>query len=99
MKYAIIAAAVFALALASCDRESTMERAMGLEEGGRHERDQREMEASRLLGAARDFDTANPYEDKEVVAGKYREVADKYPGTQAAKEAAEMAEEVMKRRD
>ncbi len=57
-----------------------------------------EMAASQALGRARYFDQANPYEDKEIVAAKYKEVVDKYPGTAAAKEAAEILKKVMKRK-
>jgi hypothetical protein len=76
----------------------TVERAVGLNRGGKYEQDARELAASNALGQARYFDAANPYEDKEIVAAKYREVVDKYPDTAAAKEAAKMFEEVMQRR-
>ena len=82
----------------ACDSGSNVEKAMGLEEGGKYDRDRREMDASRLLGQARNFEGANPYEEKEVIASKYREVFEKYPGTEAAKDAKEAYEEVMKRR-
>jgi hypothetical protein len=65
---------------------------------GKYEIDRREMDASRALGQARYFDQANPYEDKEIVAARYADVASRYPGTQAAKEALEMADKVMQRR-
>lgn len=57
-----------------------------------------EMAASQALGKARYFDLANPYEDKEIIAAKYKEVVDKYPGTVAAKEAADMIKKVMQRK-
>lgn len=57
-----------------------------------------EKQASQLLGKARYFDQANPYEDKAVVAAKYREVFQKYPGTEAAEEALKIYKKVMKRK-
>ncbi len=64
----------------------------------KYEVDKVEHEASRALGRARYFDKANPYEDKEIVAAKYREVADRYPNTAVAQEALEMYNKVMQRR-
>ncbi len=57
-----------------------------------------EEEAAAALARAKAFDKANPYEDREIVSAKYHEVAQKYPGTKAAKEASEKAKEVMQRR-
>lgn len=65
---------------------------------GKYEVEKRHLEASRALGKARYFDRANPYEDKEIVAAKYQEIVSKYPGTEAAQEAAEMIQKVMQRR-
>jgi hypothetical protein len=62
------------------------------------EHQDREEAASKLLGDARYFDQANPYEDKEVVAEKYREVYEKYPNTKASEEARKKYDEVMDRR-
>jgi hypothetical protein len=56
------------------------------------------MEASGALHDAESFNQANPYEAKEVVAEKYREVRDKYAGTRAAQEADQKYKEVMDRR-
>jgi hypothetical protein len=64
----------------------------------KYEADARENAASRALGEARQFDKANPYEDKEIVAQKYLEVSSKYSGTEAAREAQQMYGEVMQRR-
>jgi hypothetical protein len=60
--------------------------------------EEQEVAASKLLAEAEAFDQANPYEDKEIVAEKYKEVFEKYPNTKAAKEAKEKYEEVMQRR-
>jgi hypothetical protein len=57
-----------------------------------------EKEAAAALEKARAFDKANPYEGKEKVAAKYKQVTDKYPGTKAAKEAADRARVIMQRR-
>ena len=45
----------------------------------KYEVDKVEHESSSALGDARSFDRANPYEDKEVVAEKYREVFGNQP--------------------
>lgn len=63
-----------------------------------HKLRETEHESSHALGRARSFDRANPYEDKEVVAERYREVFTKYPNTIAAREAQKMYEKVMQRR-
>jgi len=65
---------------------------------GKYEVDRREMDASKMLGNARQFDKANPYEDKAIVAAKYQEVVSRYPGTTAASNAAEKILKVMERR-
>jgi serine/threonine-protein kinase len=65
---------------------------------GKLEVEKRHLAASKALGQARQFDRANPYEDKEVVAARYDEVIMKYPGTEAAQEAARLRAEVMERR-
>lgn len=57
-----------------------------------------EMDSSEALGRARSFDAANPYEDKEIVAAKYRDVFERYPNSQAASEARRKYDEVMARR-
>jgi hypothetical protein len=57
-----------------------------------------EMAASKLLAEAESFDRANQYEDKEIVAEKYKKVFEKCPNTKAAKEAKKKYEEVMQRR-
>ena len=65
---------------------------------GKYEVEKRHLAASKALGQARHFDRANPYEDKEVVAARYDEVIMKYPGTEAAQEAARLRAQVMERR-
>ncbi len=65
---------------------------------GKYEAEKVELEASGALEEARQFDRANPYEDKEVIARKYREVFEKYPDSVVAKEAKERYEEVLQRR-
>jgi hypothetical protein len=84
--------------LAAGGGPKTIKKAMRLQKGGYYEVDAREMAASDALGRARNFDKSNQYEDKEIVAGKYQDVASQYDGTHAAKEAAQMYEKVMQRR-
>ena len=78
--------------------QETIEKAIGLEKGGKYEVDAREMAASGALRKAEAYDKANPYEDKEIVAARYQDVATRYAGTTAAGKAAEKAAEVMGRR-
>jgi hypothetical protein len=78
--------------------ERVIERVIVPPTAGKFERDAREMAASQALGRARNFDKSNMYEDKEKVAAKYKEVVEKYPGTEAAEEAAEQYKKVMQRR-
>jgi serine/threonine protein kinase len=65
---------------------------------GKLEVEKRHLEASGALRKAQAFDRANPYDDKEIVAARYQEVIDKYPGTEAAQEAARLKAEVLQRR-
>jgi len=60
--------------------------------------DEQELAASKLLADAKAFDQTNPYDPKEKIAEKYKEVIEKYPDTKAAKEAKEKYEEIMQRR-
>ncbi len=78
--------------------QDVIERAIGVEAGGKYETDAREMAASDALGRATAYDKANPYDDKEVVASKYQDVANQYSGTIAGGKAAQKAAEVMDRR-
>lgn len=71
------------------------------EKAGRvHERKVRmgEEDAAGALRRAENFDKANPYEEKEIVADKYQEVITQYPNSDAAKEAGRMKAKVMARR-
>jgi hypothetical protein len=79
---------------------STLERELGRTgpKAAAERQNTREMEASGALHDAESFNQANPYEAKEVVAEKYREVRDKYAGTRAAQEADQKYKEVMDRR-
>jgi serine/threonine protein kinase len=65
---------------------------------GKYEVEKKHLAASKALGQARAFDRANPYDDKEVVAAKYQEVVDRFPGTEAAGEAARLRDQAMGRR-
>jgi hypothetical protein len=78
--------------------QDVIERATGLNKGGKYEVDAREHEASAALGRATAYDKANPYEDKEIVAAKYQDVATRFAGTISAGKAAQKAAEVMGRR-
>jgi hypothetical protein len=60
--------------------------------------EEQETAASKLLADAKAFDQTNPYDPKEKIAEKYKEVIEKYPDTKAAKEAKEKYEEIMQRR-
>lgn len=84
--------------LAAGGGQDVIERAIGVNEGGKYEVDAREMAASDALGRATAYDKANPYDDKEVIAAKYQEVASKYSGTISGGKAAQKAAEVMDRR-
>jgi hypothetical protein len=78
--------------------ESKEKKSSGSTKDGKYDPDAaRENAASTALAAAKAFDLANPYEDKEIVAAKYKQVAEEYPGTKAAREAARKYEEVMNR--
>ncbi len=65
---------------------------------GKLEVEKKHLAASKALGQAKAFDRANPYDDKEVIAAKYDEVIARFPGTEAAQEAARLRAEVMERR-
>jgi hypothetical protein len=74
-----------------------IERATGLNAGGKYELDAREMAASGALARAEAYHRANPNADKAAVAQKYKEVASKFPGTIAGQAAARKAKELLKR--
>jgi hypothetical protein len=74
-----------------------VERATGLNAGGKYERDAREMAASQALGKAIAYEYNHPNAKKEDIAAKYREVIGKYPDTTASKEAAKILKEIQNR--
>lgn len=74
-----------------------VEKATGLNAGGKYERDALEMAASEALGKAIAYEYNNPNAKKEDIALRYREVISKYPDTTASKEAAKILKEILKR--
>ena len=95
---ALVVIIITIIFMAAGGGQKTIKKAVGLNSGGKYERDAKQMAASDLLGQARAFDAANPYEDKEIVADKYRVVYERYPGSEAAKEAMMYYDRVMDRR-
>jgi hypothetical protein len=95
---AIAVVIITVIFIAAGGGQATIEKAIGVEKGGYYEKDAREMTASDALGRAEAYDKANPYEDKDVVAQKYQEVASQYAGTVAAGKASQKAAEVLDRR-
>jgi hypothetical protein len=71
--------------------------AVGLGAGGKYERDAREHAATAALADAIAFEYNNPNAKKEETAAKYKEVADNFPDTVAAREAAKILKEILKR--
>jgi len=95
---AVVVVIITIIFLAAGGGKGTYERAIGLEKGGKYEQIHNSEAASKALGQARYFDQANPYEDKEIVAGKYQDVIRRFPGTASAEEAQERLDKVMQRR-
>jgi len=95
---AVVVIIITVIFLAAGGGSETYKRAIGLQKGGKYEVDAREMAASQALGRARNYDKSNQYEDKEIVAQRYQDVASQYAGTQAAREAQVMYDKVMQRR-
>ncbi len=74
-----------------------IEKAVGLNKGGKYEVDVHEMEASEAMGRVAIYEKKNPGADKAALAQKYKEIALKYPGTIAGGAAARKAKELLKR--